>query len=469
MGTFTRRRFLQGLAGAAATAPVGSGFGAPTVRAAGPRNVIFICLDTVRADHLGCYGYRRGTSPNLDQLTERSVVFDDVLSPSSWTLPVLASALTGLYPHEHGALYFRTPIRPGTIYLPELLSQAGMTTAAMGQYPFSFPFYRFQNGFDVFEQKWSQLAPATTRQAQRWLGEQADGKTGFFLWVHYFEPHVPYEVQLDSIGFYDHAYRGSTFKVFDAARYLKLATEQTLSSASERKRIVDLYDGEIFCADKYLGWILRELRRLKLQDRTMVVVMADHGEHFGEHGLVEHGNSLYEELVRVPMVIHVPGCKPGRCRQLVSPIDIVPTILDFLDMPARQIPGHSLMPALDAKPLPERVLFSTLDTATSVIFVPDGRDPSKAEARDTVIHNVKAVRQGPKKLIYSAKDRAYELYDLRADPHERRNLLAGGSPPPADLKRHLDDWLLAMERHKPTVAVPNRAVLDAMRSLGYIQ
>jgi len=430
--------------------------------------VVFVCLDTVRADHLGCYAYDRRTSPHLDRLAERSVVFDDVLSPSSWTLPVLASAMTGLYPHEHGALYFRTPIRKNTFRLPEQLRRAGMATAALGQFPFHFPFYRFEVGFDLFAQKWSQLAPKTTGQALRWLGEQRGGDRGFFLWTHYFEPHVPYEMQIDSMGFYRSGYRGELYRVFDPNLTLKLAAEQTPQARADRKRIVELYDGEIHCADKYLGWILAELGRLGMMDRTMVIVTADHGEHFGEHGLVEHGNSLYEELVRVPLIIFAPGCKPGRCGQLVSLIDVVPTILDFLELPAQQLSGCSLMPALQGGRPPQRTLFSTLDTATSVIFVPDGRDPSQIEAKDTIIQNKKLVRNGSRKLIYDAKHRTYELYDVAKDPHEQKNLLADGTPPD-DLKKQLDDWLFTMERYKPTVAAPDPAVIEAMKTLGYIQ
>ncbi len=466
----TRRRFLQGLAGATLGGSRSAAWGARSGngKSGKPRNVVFICLDTARADHLGCYGYRRPASPHLDQLARRSMVFDDVLSPSSWTLPVLASVMTGVYPHEHGALHFRTPIRNGVVRLPELLREAGMVTAAMGQFPFHFDFYRFQAGFDLYAQQWSQVAYKSTEDILEWLRRQAGGDHGFFLWAHYFEPHVPYEIQIDSIGFYDPSYRGKTCRVHDATLTLKLAAEKTPQADAERRRIVDLYDGEIRCADKYLGRILGQLDWLGVLDSTMVIVTADHGEHFGEHGLVEHGNSLYEELVRVPLVIHAPGGQTGRCRQLVSLIDLFPTILDFLGLPAHQVSGGSLMPALQGRPLPNRTLFSTLDTATSVIFVPNGRDPSRIEAKDTVIENRKLVRHGRQKLLYDVKNQTYELYDLAADPHEQRNLLSDGAPP-AGLRKQLDDWLLAMERHRPTVAAPDRSVIEAMRSLGYIQ
>ena len=464
----TRRRFLRNVAAATAASAVRSASAGPAKRTRRPRNVVFICLDTVRADHLGCYGYDRGTSPNLDRLAERSVVFDDVLSPSSWTLPVLASAMTGLYPHEHGGLYFRTPIRDGTEHLAQMLGREGIRSAAIGQFPFGFDFYRFQNGFDLYDQKWSMLAPKTTGQIVRWLREVRDDRKGLFLWAHYFEPHMPYQMQVDSVGFYDPTYRGKLYQVFDPNLYLKAMADDTPKGRGERRRILELYDGEIFCADKYLGRILDELARLDMADETMIIVTADHGEHFGEHGIVEHGNTLYEELVRVPLVIHAPGCRPGRCKQLVSLVDLVPTILDFLQLPARQLSGCSLLPALAGGSPPARTLFSTLDTVSSVIFVPDGRDPSKIETRDKTIHNMKVVRSGTRKLIYNAKDRTYAMYDLAADPREQRNLITDGKPP-ADLAKQLGDWLFAMERYTPTVASPNKDVLEAMRSLGYIQ
>ncbi|MBN1346649.1 MAG: sulfatase [Phycisphaerae bacterium] len=464
----TRRRFLKALGGAAATSGVRPVVAASSAGKRWRRNVVFVCLDTTRADHLGCYGYSRGASPNLDRLAQRSVVFDDVLSPSSWTLPVLASVMTGLYPHEHGAIYFRTPIRDGVVRLPEILRQGGLSTAAIGQFPFHFDFYKFQVGFDLFAQKWSQTASKTTAQALRYLSERAGREEGFFLWVHYFEPHVPYEWQFDSAGFYEKGYRGKTLKVFDANLILKLEAEGTPRADAELKRIIDLYDGEIHCADKYLGWVLDELGRRKLVDETMVIVMADHGEHFGEHGIVEHGNSLYEEAVRVPLVIHAPGCRPGRCGSPVSLVDVFATILDFLGLPARETSGCSLMPALAGEAPPERTLFTTLDTVTSVIFVPDGRDPSKIQTQDKVIHDLKAVRRGRKKLILDARSGKYALYDLAVDPGERRDLLVDGKPP-GDLRGALDEWITAMQRYRPTVAAPDASVIEAMRSLGYIQ
>lgn len=466
--SLTRRGFLQHLGTAAAAGIANPLTGAPAEGGRRPKNVVFICLDTVRADRLGCYGYERNTSPNVDALAKRSVVFDDALSPSSWTLPVLASVITGEYPHEHGALYFRTPIRDSSVRLPEVLGQAGMATAAMGQFPFHFDFYQFQRGFESYEQKWSLLAPKTTGQVRRWLDERAKDRRGFFLWTHYFEPHVPYEFQIDSVGFYNTAYRGKTTKVFDANLILKYRDEGTPQAKAELARIHDLYDGEIFCADKYVGWILKELRRLGLADSTMVIIMSDHGEHFGEHGIVEHGNTLYEELVRVPLIVHAPGCKPGRCEQCVSTVDLFPTMLDFFELPARQSSGISLMPALSGSRLPDRPLFTTLDTATSVIFVPDGSDPSKIQAKDKIIKNIKAVRSGKKKLIYDVQARCYELYDLATDPKEQKNLVAGNKPP-SELRQLLDDWLFAMERNQPTISAPNESVIEAMRSLGYIQ
>jgi arylsulfatase A-like enzyme len=469
--SLTRRHFLRdGLVGAATVAA--SGPSLIRAEARRPRNVLFVCLDTVRADHLSTYGYVRRTSPNLDRLAERSVVFEDVLSPSSWTLPVLASVMTGLYPAEHGATYFRTPIREGTVRLAEVLGRAGMTSAAFGQFPFHFGFYRFPVGFDTFRQKWSMLAPTTTGQVLRWLRDRPDDGRGFFAWVHYFEPHLPYQIQLDSVGFYDWKYRGKVFDVYDPKAIIKLAMENTPQARADLLRVLDLYDGEIFCADKYLGWVLAELRRLKLMDDTMVIVMADHGEHFLEHGMVEHGNSLYEELVRVPLVIYAPGCRPGRCPDLVSLIDLMPTILEYLRVPGPKTPGRSLMPVLQGERPPDRALFSALDVVTSVIFVPDGRDPSDPNqilTKDNSVKNMKAVRHGKRKLIFDAMRQAYEYYDLAVDPREQLNLLATGYDPPADLKRELDDWIVAMNRYKPPVAAPDPAIIESMRALGYIQ
>lgn len=465
--SLTRRRFLEQIASITATGGICRL--ASAAQKDHPRNVLFVCLDTVRADRLGCYGHDRPTSPNLDKLAARSMVFEDTLSPSSWTLPVLASVMTGLYPHEHGALYFRTPIRKGTYRLPELLRGAGLATAAMGQFPFHFNFYGFQHGFDVFIQQWSQLAPKTTRQATEWIKERRDNKNGFFLWTHYFEPHMPYEWQIDSVGFYRPTYRGNLTKIYDPNLFLKHLADKTPAGRAEARRILDIYDGEIRCSDKYLGWVLDELERRKLLDETMIVVMADHGEHFGEHGLVEHGNSLYDPLVRVPLIIHVPGCKPGRCKQLVSIIDLFATILDGLGMPAKQSSGRSLMPLVSGSgSVMERDLFTTLDAAHSVVFVPDGRNPSQIEVQDKIVKNQKALRSGRKKLIYDVQRRRYELYDLASDPKETKDLIAGGKVP-IEYKKPLDDWMTAMSRHEPTVAAPDNSVLEAMRSLGYIQ
>ncbi len=469
----TRRSLLKkGLVGATAAA-----WPRATLRAAQarrPRNVLFVCLDTVRADHLGCYGSRRGASPNVDRLAEQSVVFDDVVSPSSWTLPVLASVMTGLYPHEHGATYFRTPIRNGTVRIAEIMNKAGVATAAFGQFPFHFDFYRFRPGFEVFQQKWSQLAPATTRQVLGWLAEQKAANRPFFGWVHYFEPHLPYQFQIDSVGFYDSSYRGRQFSMFDPKLIIKFATEMNTDpqSRAELMRTIDLYDGEIFCIDKYLGQVLRELERLGMADDTMIVVMADHGEHFLEHGMLEHGNTLYQELIRVPLIVRMPGAKPARCGQMVSSMDLAPTILEYMGLSGPKTAACSLVPLLKGETIPERVLFSTLDVVTSVIFVPDGKDPSKPEnvqAKDNTVRNIKVLRDGKVKLLYDAIKKNYELYNLGVDPREQQNVLRPGEAPPPLLKKELDDWLVAMEQYKPPVAAPDPAIIQSMRQLGYIQ
>jgi arylsulfatase A-like enzyme len=372
MSSLSRTVFMLALAGVLACRPA-----EPT----GPQpNVLFISIDTLRADHMGMYGYARPTTPRLDDFAKTAVVFDAVQSSSSWTLPSLASLMTSLYPptHGQGGWKIETRLDPSFHTLAEVLRNAGYDTAIVASQIFLSGRYGLQQGFTHVDSRILQTeanitSPEITEKGVEWLREKAAVRDGvpWFLWLHYFDPHdqyLPHPGYSEKFGLREH---------------------------------IDLYDGEIAFTDHYIGLLLDELARLKLDQDTVVVVVADHGEEFGEHGNFGHGYDLFQEVVHVPLMLRVPGMMPCRVRAVVPSVDVMPTVLDLCWVESRfAIEGQSLLPLARGELQPEREAMST-------VRLHEG-------------HQMKGLRVGPWKYIeqHSGEGPAAMLFDLTQDPDE---------------------------------------------------
>lgn len=320
-------------------------------------NLVLAIVDTVRADHLSAYGYRRPTSPNLAQLASRGLLFRNSYSASTWTLPSTASLMTGLYPDQHGVRRLPQQLPPEANTLAERLRALGYRTAAFTDGGFVDPQWGFAQGFDRYDstrgQAWSPKdVKRVVEPAERWLAERAaEAKAGgtapFFLLVHTYEAHQPY---LNRDGLAD-PFLPPGPKPRNESYWIRFPARL---EGPELSRVVALYDGEIRRADRHLARLWRLLGRKEFADRTAILVTSDHGEELMDHGNMEHGmGKLYDENIKVPLILKLPDGTRGNVTSPVSGVDVVPTFLDLAGAPKSDLealPGRSLLPlAADPK------------------------------------------------------------------------------------------------------------------------
>ncbi|MCZ7586125.1 MAG: sulfatase [Deltaproteobacteria bacterium] len=264
-------------------------------------NIVVISLDTVRADHLGIYGYRRRTSPNITRLALRSSVFDRAYSATPWTLGSFAALWTSQLPSVAGIFDWGNHLKPPAVTLAEILRSAGYETHAVVSCD-GLQRNGIEQGFDVFDDSLNDRLDAYAALTSRDVTDAGiralnrERRRPIFLWLHYFDPHEKY---------LDHP-------------------EFAFGSAE-----IDLYDEEIASTDFHIGLLIDFMLEKGLFRNTIIVLHADHGEEFGEHGGSRHAMTLYEEVVRVPLIIYVPERAPDRVKGLVSLVDVAPTLLSL--------------------------------------------------------------------------------------------------------------------------------------------
>jgi arylsulfatase A-like enzyme len=380
-----------------------------------PLNVVLIGLDTVRYDHLGCYGYERATSPNADRLAGDGVLFENVVSQAPWTLPSFATILTSLYPDQHGANAVRTSLGTTFPTLGELLRENGYATGAIINAAYLKPRFQVDRGFDFYAQPTGRVATGTTAEALTWIDQNRDSP--FFMFVHYFDPHLPYSPPVPYDTIFDPDYTGHLGRSFDLTRFPDAKTTdfeamRTLEPA-DWDHIRALYDGEIAFTDEAVGDLLKGLKERGLTKNTLIVFLSDHGEEFFEHGGFEHGHTLYNELLRVPLIFSLPGRLPRGVRigRQVRLVDIAPTIMDLLGLESRaHFEGVSLKPLLTGE---------GGTAANSGALLP----PEIAYAEATVYGTYqKSVTAYPWKLIYNMTSGETIFFNLAEDPGEHNDI-----------------------------------------------
>ena len=443
----------------------------------GGLNIVVLMIDTLRADHVGCYGYARPTTPSIDRFAGSAVTFANAYSVSSWTLPAVASLFTGLLPSRHGTRAEADLLPDSIPTLARLLHQRGYSTAAMSanfffaRAPDNFPAppLHLAQGFDIFESP-RLLADANDGEAVvilnwRLRTVRADAVTNrliellhkqrhpFFLFGLYIDPHYGYEPPP--------AYASLFEPAPIASAYTGLLNDMphlaTLPAGTDLAHLINLYDGEVRYADEQVGRFLAALDAAGLADKTVVVILSDHGEEFADHGRMVHAQALYEESVRIPLLIRAPTLPRGvRIVERVSLLDLMPTLLHLagLDAPAG-IDGRSLETTWDTQgrdspPAPRQLLFE-LDNELTLL---NGPRP-----------HARGLSDGAWKIL-TAPGGAAELYNLATDPGERHDLAA---EQPAELAR-MQHLLTAALARAPAPA-PTRELTDVekerLRALGY--
>jgi arylsulfatase A-like enzyme/Tfp pilus assembly protein PilF len=398
--------------------------------AADALNVLLVTLDTTRADRLGSYGYAGAKTPRLDALAGEGIRFARAYAPAPLTLPAHATILSGLYPAAHGVRNNGRELDSKVRTLAEILKGQGFATAAFVSSFSVDSRFGLGRGFDVYEDTFQAASPLkganSERRAEetfalfsRWFDGASQGR--FFAWVHYYDPHLPYD---------------------PPSPYKEEFGDRT-------------YDGEIAYMDRFVGAVLDRLEEKGVAGRTLVVVAGDHGEGLGDKVETGHGIFLYEETVRVPLIVRNPGAFP-RSRVVGSSVrlvDVAPTVLATLGLAdeASAMQGRDLTPWMRGK------ADGDLDALVETFYPRENFGWSE----------LVGLISGPWKFIQAPRP---ELYDLVSDPGERRDLAAASADKAAGMARKLEQELLRLSSPAGAggPAADSAEVRERLRSLGYV-
>lgn len=428
-------------------------------------NVVLISIDTLRPDHLSCYGYGRPTSPFLDSLAAGGAVFSDCHSVAPWTRPAMASLFTGLHPRSHGVWTTdlvdpdgtRWPMKidPSFTTLAEALKKAGYRTFGISANPQAGVWAGSDQGFDFFIETGDIVTADKVHEMALSLKEKLPGDKPYFLWIFYYDPHAPYHARRPWVESYE---KDETLLADPllTENYLDEDWEGKISLCGDPRRLEAmkaLYDSEINYADDYIRKLFKEV--IPPGDDPLVIVHADHGEEFLEHGLLGHGRSVFAPSIRIPLIVRAPGGKwAGRkISQTCGIIDIYPTILDCLGLePPRRLEGISLLPWLEGEkdPVPRRMI---------------------CELEEEESPRLQGLLDRPWRFIRSPGGAGRWLFDFSRDPGEAENL-AGAEPERlAELERALEKWMSDTLRFEYTRREQRwtSEARDKLRALGYLK
>jgi arylsulfatase A-like enzyme len=386
----------------------------PAAGEGGPPNILLISIDSLRADHLGCYGYDKDTSPVLDELASSGALFENTVSSTSWTLPAHMSLLTSMDISVHGVGRDGVSLHPSIGTVTQVLKKEGYATACFCSSPYMNPAFGFDRGFDLYRNidledekiKDTILPPPEERDAVHeditspritelaidWLDK--NHSRPFFLFLHLWDVHYDYIPPTPYDKLFDPDYRGK----IDGRNYVHNDAVNPEMDPRDLEHIIALYDGEIAYVDYHIGLIVKELKKLGIFDRTLIVVTADHGDEFFEHGEKGHRNTLYDEVTMIPLIFHLPDeiSSVVKIPNQVSIIDIAPTVLDLVGIP---IPGQMQGGSL-----------------TSLL---GGTDPPDDRSALLELKRVlKALRSNSWKLLFNTRALQTIILDLKADPEE---------------------------------------------------
>jgi arylsulfatase A-like enzyme len=412
-------------------------------------SVLFVLIDTLRADRVGSYGYARPTSPTLDRLAATGIRFADVESQSSWTKCSMASLWTGLIPTRTGVTRFDHALPEAATLPAEIFAQAGFRTAGIWRNGWVAPNFGFGQGFETYlrpsvttlPERFERHSPAVTpihgtdedatRAAVSFL--ESFGRERFFLYVHYMDVHqYAYDQRAADLGF------GSSYS--------------------------DGYDSAIHWVDRNVAGLLRALRDLGLAERTLLVVASDHGEAFLEHGREGHARNLFREVTHVPLIVALPFEleRPIVVESRVRNIDVWPTLLELLGLPPLpETDGRSLLPLVEAA-----AAGSAPPPWPAAVGYLDQRWGRPEEPPSPLV----SVREDDHSLMLSRQQQdVVQVFDLASDPGERSDLVSAKPPWAPPLEALADESLAAkpLFGKAPSVEV-DRLMRDQLRALGYV-
>jgi arylsulfatase A-like enzyme len=446
-----------------------------------PQFHIVICLvDTMRADRVGAYGYqRRATTPNIDALATRGVVFEHANAAGPWTLPSVASLFTSHFPCEHRVISRHDRLNPTYETLAERMSALGFSTVCLSANRLVGPQFGLTQGFDVYV--------PSGRNGGDQVAAAIDGqRPPYFVYVHNLEPHNPYMYAPErTAGFrtIGKPVRGDmrrAYQQYKRAAEFDYRNDQPLGQTdySEQQDQVaaklvgmradwnELYDATIHYSDSLVGSIIEMLEQRGIWRDTLFIMLSDHGEEFGDHGAWLHDQSVYEEMMRVPLIVRFPGDEFAgkRVSAPVSLVDLLPTLCDYLAHPdmAGDARGRSLMPLVRGQ-LPDDPDPFTI-TGMRINRTRYYRPWVQTRGDVNVV-----VRDGHWKGIWNADLESLELYDLDADPRETTDLSAAHPELAKTMQAAAREWMSSCNVTEPLRAEPlDDKTMDELRSLGYV-
>jgi arylsulfatase A-like enzyme len=422
-------------------------------------NVVVILVDALRYDHVGCYGYSRPTSPALDAFAQESLLFTQAISQSSYTKPVIASLFTSLYPSQHNVFRNTRHDAAGNFIsdvlddsfktMAEYLRDAGFNTAGFLEQAQLRNYMGFAQGFYYYKPDMG-TAPEINRGFFKWLPLNKHRK--FFAYLHYLDTHAPYAPPpkyRDLFGEFDHG-ANIPERVKDWQKFKAEVTDGSITlTQTDAEQLMALYDAEIRAFDDDMKALFAKLKEEGVYDNSLIIITADHGDEFLEHGSVDHAHTLYDELLRVPLMIRFPkGEHRGVVNAQVQIIDLLPTILEFCNIELdTHLMGHSLLAYKDGVNGHEEI-------------------PVFSERADLI-----SLRTGRYKYIYNVEEKAGELYDLQNDPSESKNLVEEDRQTAERMKNEILRWVEITRQatsEQTGVKIDDKSVKE-LRSLGYIR
>lgn len=426
-------------------------------------NVLLITVDTLRADRLGCYGYERNTTPRIDELAEEAVLFENAYSHAPFTAPSHAALFSSLQNQGHGVTYWGEKMRDEVRTYAERFRDAGWRTGAFYNMPI-LDTCNVQQGFEELQLRYYEPADDTVDAFVAWAEERAAAGESFASWMHLWDVHRPYGFRdWDTDYLADRVDREERKFAYEEDRFgeptdLRVGRTNNFYGLTETKRsrtwtvdgeekqlteddlryIADRYDGGVWYADQALGELFDRLRANGLLEKTLVVLTSDHGETLLERDscFFHHDSFLFEETLKIPMVIRFPGAWQAgtRVEAMARGIDVLPTLLDVAGLPADGTLGRSLMPAIEGREKDREILLFAETVTPNVEAIQADRKKLR-EFRQLVF-------DGRMKLIHDQKLGRYQLYDLERDAEEAVNV--ADDPAYAEdlarLKKHLQGF-----------------------------
>ena len=431
-------------------------------------NIVLITIDALRADHLSCYGYERNTSPNIDSIAGKGIIFQNAIAPSSWTAPSVVSLLTSVYPTNHGVIHGVGYKKKKTLHiqevfsnqlftLTEILKANGYTTFGVVSNLHLGEHFGFGRGFDYYKCLPFLPAPQVNKTVYSWEDEIRNAEK-FFLWIHYFDPHHYYHARNPWIGDYASPELTQELKLFKKSwSELKQLIPAFKKDPQTLNNLIALYDSEINFVDSSIGKLFQ---KFEPDDNTLIVITADHGEEFLEKDQLGHGSNLYRETINIPLIVKLPQCsQKAEVSRHVSLVDVMPTILQSINIkPPEQTLGKSLLQT-------NGLLF----WLKKKLFISDTVQYKFSEM-DTVA-TLKTIISPEWKYIYNYKRETGQLFNIQADSLELNDLVDNRVEESSQLKERLLRWVSKATKY-PTrkqefQLTPKEK--EKLQGLGYIQ